>query len=206
MKHSTPLADFLAMVRLIHGSSAGTQETSYYTPLNNLLDAVGATLKPKVRCLMQLRNLGAGMPDGGLFTQEQFDRKTGEAKDKTTPARGAMEVKSPAEALDGIAAGPQIGKYLGRYKLVLATNLRDWRLIGERDGKAVRLEGYTLAVSEAEFWALAAQPEQAEQTHGQPFADFLRRAMTHNAPLVDPKDLAWRLASYATPAASSSKE
>lgn len=65
-----PLADFLAAARLIHASGGGTQETSYYTALDNLLDGVGATLKPKVRCLMQLKNLGAGMPDGGLFTQD----------------------------------------------------------------------------------------------------------------------------------------
>lgn len=42
--------------------------------------AAGAGLKPKVRAVMQLKNLGAGNPDGGLFTQDQFDRKTGEAK------------------------------------------------------------------------------------------------------------------------------
>ena len=67
---------FLNAVRGIHGTSGGTQETSYYTALNNLLDGVGHELKPKVRCVMQLKNLGAGNPDGGLFTADQFDRAT----------------------------------------------------------------------------------------------------------------------------------
>ena len=43
------------------------------------------------------------MPDGGLFTQDQFDRNTGEVKDKTLPARGAIEVKSPKQAVEQIA-------------------------------------------------------------------------------------------------------
>lgn len=70
------LDPFLNAVRGIHGTSGGTQETSYYTALNNLLDGVGHALKPKVRCVMQLKNLGAGNPDGGLFTADQFDRAT----------------------------------------------------------------------------------------------------------------------------------
>src|SRR3990167_4728557 len=92
------LEAFLNAVRGVHGTSGGTKETSYYTAINNLLDGAGHTLKPKVRCVMQLKNLGAGNPDGGLFTADQFDRKTGEAKDLGQPSRGVIEVKAPVEA------------------------------------------------------------------------------------------------------------
>lgn len=68
MARALLLETFLNAVRGIRSTSGGTKETSFYTALNNLLDGAGHTLKPKVRCVMQLKNLGAGNPDGGLFT------------------------------------------------------------------------------------------------------------------------------------------
>jgi hypothetical protein len=53
-----PLATYLAELRDIHASGAGVKETSYYTPLANLFDEVGKTLKPKVRAILQLQNQG----------------------------------------------------------------------------------------------------------------------------------------------------
>jgi hypothetical protein len=188
---------FLSAVRGVHATSGGTKETSYYTALNNLLDGVGHALKPKVRCVMQLKNLGAGNPDGGLFTPDQFDRKTGEAKDLGKPSRGVIEVKAPAEPVDDTATTGQITKYWDRYKLVLVTNLRDWLLLGERDRQRVTLERFSLAPNEAAFWALAAHPTKAQTDLGEAFEDFLARVLQHNAPLADPKDLAALLASYA---------
>lgn len=191
------LETFLHAVRGVHGSGGGTKETSYYTALNNLLDAVGHALKPRVRCVMQLKNLGAGNPDGGLFTADQFDRVSAEVKNLGAPARGVIEVKSPAEAVNDTATSQQISKYWSRYQLVLVTNLRDWLLIGERGGQRVTLERFTLAADEASFWALAAHPAKAQATLGEAFEDFLARVLQHNAPLADPKDLAALLASYA---------
>jgi fido (protein-threonine AMPylation protein) len=191
------LADFLQATRAVRGTGGGTKETSYYPALSNLFDAVGTGLKPKVRAVMQLKNLGAGNPDGGLFTQDQFDHKTGEAKNLAAPARGVIEVKSPAEAVDDTAVSEQIDKYWTRYRLVLVTNLRDWLLIGERQGKRVDLERHTLAASETAFWKLSEHPDKAQKAHGEAFADFLARVLRHAAPLADPKDLAWLLASYA---------
>lgn len=98
-------------MRGVHGTSGGTQETSYYTALNNLLDGVGHALKPKVRCVMQLRNLGAGNPDVGPFTADQFDHTTAEVKNLGAPARGVIEVKSPAESVNDTATTQQISKY-----------------------------------------------------------------------------------------------
>ena len=197
MNKPNQLEDFLIAVRSVHNTQGGTKETSYYTALNNLLDAVGAGLKPKVRCVMQLKNLGAGNPDGGLFTPDQFDRKTGEIKNLGAPSRGAIEVKAPAEAIDDTAVSKQIDKYWDRYKLVLVTNLRDWLLIGERNGKRFNLEHFVLATNEKDFWEFAAHPRKAQESHGEAFADFLSRVLTHSAPLADPKDVAALLASYA---------
>ena len=191
------LASFLNAAKSVHSTGGGTKETSYYTAINNLLDGAGHALKPKVRCVMQLKNLGAGNPDGGLFTADQFDRKTGSAKDLGQPSRGVIEVKAPAEPVDDTATTGQITKYWNRYKLVLVTNLRDWLLLGERNGQRVTLERFNLAADEASFWALAAQPTKAQTERGQAFQDFLARVLQHNAPLAAPKDLAFLLASYA---------
>ena len=197
MKTNNLLEVFLSSVRSVHSTGGGTKETSYYTALNNLLDGAGQNLKPKVRCVMQLKNLGAGNPDGGLFTADQFDRQTGEAKDLGRPSRGVIEVKAPVEPVDDTATSGQISKYWDRYKLVLVTNLRDWLLIGERDGQRVTLERFSLALDEPSFWTLAAHPTKAQAELGEAFQDFLARVLLHNAPLADPKDLAALLASYA---------
>lgn len=197
MAQAKHLEEFLNAVRGVHATGGGTKETSFYTALNNLLDGVGHTLKPKVRCVMQLKNLGAGNPDGGLFTADQFDRQTGEAKDLGKPSRGVIEVKVPVEPVDDTATTGQITKYWDRYKLVLVTNLRDWLLLGEREGQRVTLERFSLATNEAAFWSLAAHPAKAQTVLGEAFQDFLTRVLLHNAPLSDPKDLAALLASYA---------
>ena len=191
------LADFLIAARHVRDSAGGVDETSYYTALNNLLDEAGALLQPRVRAVMQLRNLGAGNPDGGLFTADQFERNAAAPTDLAAPARGVIEAKPPARAVDDTAASAQIDRYWQRYKLVLVTNLRDWLLIGEREGRRVTLERFTLAATEAEFWALAEHPQAAQTRLGTAFADVLARVLTHAAPLAEPRDLAALLASYA---------
>lgn len=196
------LATFLAAVHGVHVSGSGTKETSFYTAIDNLLDGIGDTLKPKVRCVMQLKSLGAGNPDGGLFTADQFDRDIDAPKSPLSPARGVIEVKAPAEAVDFTAASAQVAKYWDRYRLVLVTNLRDWLLIGERDGQRVPLERHTLAPTAEAFWKIAAHPGQVPQQSAAAFGDFLARVMLRAAPLSEPKDLAWLLASYAREAAN----
>jgi hypothetical protein len=63
-----PLKTYLTELLLIRSTGANTPETSFYGPLANLLNGVSLTLKPRVRCVMGLKNQGAGMPDGGLYT------------------------------------------------------------------------------------------------------------------------------------------
>ena len=87
------LEEYLSELKAIRASGAGVPETSYYPALSNLFNAVGKTLKPKVRCVMNLRNLGAGMPDGGLFTADQFQRQADGAA-QGRPTAGARSHRS----------------------------------------------------------------------------------------------------------------
>lgn len=62
------VADYLAGLARNRGTGAARKETSYYGPLENLLNAVGQGLKPKVHCVGQLADrFGVGSPDFGLF-------------------------------------------------------------------------------------------------------------------------------------------
>ncbi len=70
---------------------------SGYRALATLLNAVGHTLKPRVRCLINLANTGAGIPDGGLFVANQSERGQIEPLPGQLPARGAIEVEGAAE-------------------------------------------------------------------------------------------------------------
>jgi hypothetical protein len=89
-----PLESYLRELRDIRSSGAGVEEESYYTPLANLLNEAGKGLKPRVRCIMQLGNRGAGKPDGGLFTPDQFPKKSHQQPlQGQKPSRGAIEVK-----------------------------------------------------------------------------------------------------------------
>jgi len=51
--------EYFADLRRVRGSGASTAERSLYGPLGELLKAVGATLKPKVRAAMRLPRLAA---------------------------------------------------------------------------------------------------------------------------------------------------
>jgi hypothetical protein len=50
-----------------HVSGVGVKETTYYPYLSNLLGVIGKKLKPKVRCIIHPRGIGAGLPDGALI-------------------------------------------------------------------------------------------------------------------------------------------
>ncbi|MCL4465743.1 MAG: N-6 DNA methylase, partial [Chloroflexi bacterium] len=192
-----PLETYLDEMRLIHSSGANTPETSYYPTLANLLNEVGKTLKPRVRCIMGLRDQGAGLPDGGLFTPEQFPR-SGLPPANTIPTRGAIEVKPAADNSWQTAAGAQVTRYGQRYGHVLVTNYRDFLLVGPNaGGQTAVLERYHLATDEAAFWAAAVHPRRLAQEQGERFLEFLKRVMLYAAPISKPQDLAGFLASYA---------
>jgi hypothetical protein len=160
-----PLETYLRELRDIRSSGAAVKETSYYPALSTLLNEVGKKLKPRVRCIMTLANRGAGIPDGGLFTPEQFQRASdAEPLPGQLPARGVIEVKSTREDAWVIAEGKQVSGYWGKYRQVLVTNYRDFLLVGQdAQGKPVKLESFRLADSEKAFWAGAIHPPSFEE-------------------------------------------
>ncbi len=188
----------------VRGTRSNAPETSFYPALEHLLTSVGKGLNPKVRCVINIANRGAGLPDGGLFTADQFNRKPKDAEDKANPflaqnpSRGVIEAKPPGDDIDRIAGTEQVERYWKKYGMVLVTNFRAFALIGRNaSGQPSILEAFSLADSEKEFWQLAAHPKKAAAEHGERMAEYLRRVLLHNAPLAEPKDVATILASYA---------
>ena len=193
------LEEYLRELRDIRSSGAGVPETSYYTPLANLLNEVGKALKPRVRTILQLANRGAGQPDGGLFTNEQL-RGGDNSKPLMgqSPNRGVIEVKPASDNAWLTADGSQVSQYWAKYRQVLVTNYRDFVLVGQdADGKPVKLESYRLASNEAEFWSKANHPSAFANEQEVPFIEYLNRVMLHGAPIASPQEVAWFLASYA---------
>jgi hypothetical protein len=189
------LEKYLRDLQDIRSTGSAAKETSYYPALVGLLNEIGKTLKPKVRCVLTPKNLGAGVPDIGLFVSRQrFDES--DAFINTAPERGVLEVKGAKDDVARIAQSEQVAKYLQRYGQVLVTNYRDFLLLSKDAGE---LEAYRLAESEAAFWQ-AANPGALAETlaiHGERFVEYLKRVPLSNAPLEEPADLAWFLASYA---------
>ncbi len=183
----------------IRRSGAAVPETSYYPALDKLLDAIGADLRPKVYCIINPANRGAGIPDGGLFSADQLGR--GDPADWPAgqdPSRGVIEAKAPADDVEAVAAFAQVDKYFTRYRLVLVTNFRDFLLVGkDTAGNKTNLEQFTLAADEAAFWSMAAHPRKPAAEKGDALIDYLRRVLIHTAEVAAPEALAWILAAYA---------
>ena len=180
----------------IRGTGGATGELSYHPALRNLLNAVGAALKPKVFCVGELADQGAGRPDFGLYAAKQIQK--GRPREGQLPERGAVEVKPAEDDAWLTAESAQVSRYRGRYGLVLATNLRDFVLLGEdAAGRPARLETFRLVGSAEEFWRRIGTPRAFARDVGAGLGEYLARALSHRAALAEPKDLAWLLASYA---------
>jgi len=194
-----PLETYLTELREIHDSGAATKETSGYPALAKLLDTIGHSLKPRVRCIIQLKNSGAGLPDGGLFTPDQLKHHDEQAPlFGLAPARGVLEIKSTREELTDVIPTDQIKQYLSLYGQLLLTNYRDFVLLKHVPGNSPRqLESFRLADSEAAFRSAAAHPRKTADTLGERFTEYLKRVLLHAAPLNNPRDVAFFLASYA---------
>ena len=65
---------YLTDLQRIRASGSGTGERSRYGPLAHLLNAVGGALKPKVFCVGELADQGAGHPDFGLYSSRQVQK------------------------------------------------------------------------------------------------------------------------------------
>ncbi len=195
-KLTAAVEEYLAELRRIRATGGGTGELSYYPPLNNLLNAVGGSLRPRVSCVSQLAQQGAGHPDFGLYAARQVSK--GQPKQGQTPEAGVVEVKPASDDLWLTADSAQVSGYWERYRLVLVTNTRDFVLLGEdSQGNPSKLETFRLADSAADFEAKLQHPRAFTNSVDPALAEYLGRALSHRATLAEPRDLARLLASYA---------
>ena len=195
-KLTAAVETYLADLRRVSASGGATGERSSYGPLTNLLNAVGATLKPKVFCVGELADQGAGHPDFGLYAAKQVQK--GQPHEGQIPECGVVEVKSSGDDAWLTAEGDQVSRYWNRYRLVLVTNTRDFVLVGEdAAGRPAKLETFRLAEDAEDFRRRLEHPHTFAQEIGAGLGEYLSRALSHRAALTEPKDLAWLLASYA---------
>ena len=188
--------EYFADLRRVRASGGGTGERSYYPALANLLGAVGHGLKPKVFCVLEGADQGAGHPDYALYTAKQVQK--GRPRDGQVPERGVVEVKGVGDDAWLTANSDQVSRYWGRYRLVLVTNMRDFVLVGaDGSGDPAKLETFRLAENADDFWRRLEKPRAFARAVGAGLSEYLCRALSHRAALVEPKDLAWLLASYA---------
>ena len=187
---------YFADLGRVRASGGATGERSSYGPLAQLLNAVGGVLRPKVFCVQELADQGAGHPDFGLYAAKQVQK--GQPREGQTPERGVVEVKTADDDAWLTAAGDQVSRYWGRYRLVLVTNTRDFVLLGEdAAGRAAKLETFRLADDAEDFRRKLEKPRAFAREVGAGLGEYLCRALSHRAALAEPRDLAWLLASYA---------
>ena len=195
-KLAAAIEAYFADLRRVRASGGATGERSRYGPLANLLNAVGAALKPKVFCVQEIADQGAGHPDFGLYAARQVQR--GRSREGQAPERGVVEVKAADDDAWLTAASGQVSRYRGRYRQVLVTNTRDFVLVGEdAAGRPARLESLRLADDAEDFARRLEHPRAFARETGASLAEYLARALSHRAALAEPRDLAWLLASYA---------
>ena len=195
-KLTSIVEEYLGDLRRLRASGGATGELSTYPALANLLNAIGATLRPKVFCVSEMADQGAGHPDFGLYAAKQVQR--GRPRAGQIPECGVVEVKSPDEDAWLTDESDQVSRYWDRYRLVLVTNTRNFVLLGkDADGNPAKLETFSLAESEDEFEALLQKPRVFARNVGAGLGEYLCRALSHPATIVEPSDLAWLLASYA---------
>jgi hypothetical protein len=186
-------------LRDVHSSGSAVKETSYYGPLANLLNAVGKQVVPRVHCIVHLQNKGAGIPDGGLFTEDQLRRNgTGELSEGVKPLRGVIEAKSASEDVGTVAGSKQVTRYWQSYRQVLVTTYREFLLVTtDAVGEQTTAESFSLAGTEAEFWQVIQHPELLAKEKGQQLIEYLKRVFLQSAQIAAPRDVANLLASYA---------
>ncbi|MGQ4806877.1 hypothetical protein NKDENANG_00214 [Candidatus Entotheonellaceae bacterium PAL068K] len=195
-KLTAAVAAYFTELGRVHASGGATKERSSYGPLANLLGAVGATLKPKVFCVGELSDQGAGHPDFGLYAAKQV--RKGRPREGQTPEGGVVEAKAVGDDAWLTAESAQVSRYWSRYRLVLVTNTRDFVLVGEdAAGRPAKLETFRLADSAEAFARLLEKPRVHARGVGAGLGEYLARALSHRATLTEPKDLARLLASYA---------
>ncbi|MBL8132217.1 MAG: N-6 DNA methylase, partial [Anaerolineae bacterium] len=183
------LETYLHTLTTLRGATV--PETSYYAALQTLLNEIGGALRPRVQAVIHPKDSGAGIPDLGLYDDNQpADQK---------PARGIIEAKPVSDDLLKIAHGEQVARYVAHYGQALVTNYYQFVLVtrNAQTGQPVIEERYDIAPSAGAFWEAAKHPRTLAQKHETALRETLMRVMRRNAPLSTPQDVAWILASYA---------
>jgi hypothetical protein len=184
---STPFELYLSAVTTLR--DVAVPETSGYGALQTLLNSVGGGLSPRVDVITHPVDVGAGIPDFGVFEH-------GQPADQL-PHRGVIEAKGVHAPLHEIVQSEQVARYAQRYGQVLVTNYYQFQLV-RRDESGVRAdERFDLAESPAAFWQAAAAPHTFAAARAADLAAYLGRALARSAPLATPQDVAQMLASYA---------
>ena len=165
-KNLTTAAEaYFADLHRVRASGGATGERSYYPALANLIGAVGRTLKPKVFCVLEGADQGAGHPDYALYTAKQVQK--GRPREGQVPERGVVEVKGVGEDAWLTAESDQVSRYWDRYRLVLVTNLRDFVLVGaDGSGSPAKLETFRLAEDADDFWSKVERPRAFARESG----------------------------------------
>ena len=174
-----------------------TPETGYYPPLQELLNAIGEELKPKVRIVSQPKGAAAGVPDFGFYTEEQLRRTRKSSAPAEKPARGAAEIKPLSADIGELLNSEQVKKYALSSGVVLAANYREFALAEMQNGVMREIDRRAIAASEGEFWQRAEHPQKTAAECAEEICQFLSRALSHNAPIASAEDLARILASFA---------
>ena len=156
---------YFADLGRVRASGGATGERSYYPALANLFGAVGRTLKPKVFCVLEGADQGAGHPDYALYTAKQVQK--GRPRKGQVPERGVVEVKGVGEDAWLTANSDQVSRYWSHYRLVLVTNLRDFVLVGaDGSGSPAKLESFRLAEDADDFWRKVERPRAFARESG----------------------------------------
>lgn len=191
------LSEYLVHMRDTRRMGGATDETSHYTSLENLLNAVGAHLSPRVIATSQLSLSGTaiaprgeqarGLPDFGFFVRETQD------------LRGLVEAKGTDQDVRVIMGQRQIRNYLKVVPTILITTYRDFLFVTRgTDGAPVEGPSYSLAPTSNQFWETPLDHLVSEHEAG--FRDYLELVLQHTGPIVNAEELAFVLARYAAEA------
>ena len=171
---------YFADLRRVRASGGGTGERSHYPALANFLGSVGQGLKPKVFCVLEGADQGAGHPDYALYTAKQVQK--GRPRGGQVPERGVVEMKAVTEDAWLTAKSDQVSRYWGHYRLVLVTNLRDFVLVGaDGSGNPATLETFQLAEDADDFWRKVETPRAFAHEVGAGLGEYLAQQWSERA-------------------------
>ena len=123
-----PLETYLEELRAMRSSGAVVKETSGYGawPISSTPPATRSSPKSGVSSI--LKNSGAGLPDGGLFTPDQLKNTDEDAPllGIPQPSRGVIEVKATNAEVDEVADTLQVREYISTLRPGVADELPEF--------------------------------------------------------------------------------